>query len=134
MWGAMESFPFLGRRGKVQSEVQESGAPGSPRTGAFKARNSPPSLKVTLERKVYRPGDTVVATIEITNEAPGAVRDLSADAVLMADLLVEVRGIEKIDPTWLIAPKPPTGSRQRKGASPNLTCIIDSRMADISEK
>lgn len=122
MWGAMESFPFLGRRGKAQTDGQE---PGSPRIGASKARNPPPSLKVSLERKVYRPGDTVVATVEIANEAPGMVRDLSADAVLMADLLVEVRGIEKIDPTWLITPKPPTGLRQRKGSSSTLACIID---------
>lgn len=108
MWGAMESFPFLGRRGKALTDGQEV---GSPRTGASRA----PSLKVSLERKVYRPGDTVVATIEVANEAPGMVRDLAADAVLMADMLVEVRGIEKIDPTWLITPKPPSGPRQRKG-------------------
>lgn len=111
----MESFPFLGRRGKAQTEGQE--APGSPRTGVSKVRIAPPSLRVSLERKVYRPGDTVVATIEVANEAPGMVRDLVPDAVLMADLLVEVRGIEKIDLTWLVTPKPPTGSRQRKGPS-----------------
>jgi hypothetical protein len=111
MWGAMESFPFLGRRGKTLTDGQEA---GSPRTGASRA----PSLKVSLERKVYRPGDTVVATIEVANEAPGMVRDLVADAVLMADMLVEVRGIEKIDPTWLITPKPPSGPRQRKGFRP----------------
>lgn len=120
MWAAMESFPFLGRRAKALTDGQESGAagvPGSPRTGALKNRNLPPSLKVTLEKKVYRPGDTVVATVEIGNEGkPGMMRDLTGDAVLMEDLSVEVRGIEKLDPQWLVTPKPPSGSKTRRGS------------------
>lgn len=125
MWASMESFPFLGRRGKALTDGQESGgAPGSPRTGASKIRNPPPVVKVGLERKVYRPGDTVVATIEIGNEGGGGkvgmVRDATGDAVLMEDLSVEVRGIEKLDPQWLVTPKPPT-AKQRRGPV-SLSC------------
>lgn len=114
----LESFPFLGRRGKALTDGQEldaAGAPRSPRTACL----SPPSLKVTLEKNVYRPGDMVVATIKIINESPegrlGTVRDLTADAVLIESLSVDVRGIEKVDPQWLVTPKPPPGSKQRRG-------------------
>jgi len=117
MWASMESFPFLGRRTKALTDGQEAGL-GSPRS---KIRNAAPSVKVALERKVYRPGDTVVATIEIGNEVKvGMVRDVMADAVLMEDLSVEVRGIEKLDPQWLLTPKPPT-AKQRRG-SLSLSC------------
>ena len=124
----MESFPFLGRRAKALTDGQEAGvagAPGSPRTGALKNRSPAPSLKVTLEKKVYRPGDTVLATIEIANATPGGklgmMRDLTGNAVLMEDLLVEVRGIEKLDPQWLVTPKPPAGLKTRRGPLSSLS-------------
>ncbi|CAM6038986.1 unnamed protein product [Sphagnum compactum] len=80
-----------------------------------------PSVRLSLDRKGYRPGDMVVATIEVANENPSyssarrTPRASVADAVLMEDLSVEVRGIEKLDPQWLVTPKPPSGSKQRRG-------------------
>ena len=121
MWATMESFPFLGRRAKALTDGQDS--PGSPRTASSK--NLPPALKLSLEKKAYRPGDTVVATVEIVNEAPvgkpGPIRDLAGEAVLMEDLSVEVRGIEKLDPQWMVTPKPPAGSKTRKGSLSSLS-------------
>jgi hypothetical protein len=80
-----------------------------------------PSVRLSLDRKGYRPGDMVVATIEVANENPSyssarrTPRASVADAVLMEDLSVEVRGIEKLDPQWLVTPKPTSGSNQRRG-------------------
>lgn len=124
MWRTMESLPFLGRKGKVQHEGQEyANTNGTPRLQypAGKVNNTPvaPSLKATLERKVYRPGDMVVFTIDIINDElhgrPGMVNDGLMNAILVDDLMVEVRGIEKLDPQWLITPKLPAGSKQRRG-------------------
>lgn len=61
----------------------------------------------------------VVATIEVANENTYYARrtqraSIVQDAVLMEDLSVEVRGIEKLDPQWLVTPKPPSGSKQRR--------------------
>jgi hypothetical protein len=39
------------------------------------------------------------------------------NAVLMEDLSVAVRGIEKLDPHWLVTPKPPSDSKQRRCAA-----------------
>jgi hypothetical protein len=107
-------------RAKALTDGQDS--PGSPTTAASK--NLPPALKLSLEKKAYRPGDTVVATVEIVNEAPvgkpGLMRDLAGEAVLMEDLSVEVRGIEKLDPQWMVTPKPPAGSKTRKGSLSSL--------------
>jgi hypothetical protein len=64
----------------------------------------------------------VVATIEVANENTYYARrteraGIVEDAVLMEDLSVEVRGIEKLDPQWLVTPKPPFGSKQRRCAA-----------------
>lgn len=135
MWRTMESLPFLGRKGKVQYEGQEyANANGTPRLQypAGKVNNTPvaPSLKATLERKVYRPGDMVVFTIDILNDElqarPGMVNDALANAILVDDLIVEVRGIEKLDPQWLITPKLPAGSKQRRGFSSTFTFNKDT--------
>ena len=61
------------------------------------------------------------SSVEIGNEVKvGMAQDVVADAVLMEDLSVEVRGIEKLDPQWLLTPKPPS-AKQRRG-SISLSC------------
>lgn len=64
----------------------------------------------------------MVATIEVANENTYYARrteraGIVEDAVLMEDLSVEVRGIEKLDPQWLVTPKPPSASKQRRCAA-----------------
>lgn len=64
----------------------------------------------------------VVATIEVANENTYYPRrteraSIVQDAVLMEDFSVEVRGIEKLGPQWLVTPKPPSGSNQRRCAA-----------------
>ncbi len=127
MWSRTEGFSFM-RRGKAQSAAEGMDTPAassSPRRGSPPGSNKSgitmPSVRVSLDRKGYRPGDMVVATIEVANENPSyssarrTPRASVADAVLMEDLSVEVRGIEKLDPQWLVTPKPPSGSKQRRG-------------------
>ncbi|CAM6016522.1 unnamed protein product [Sphagnum balticum] len=96
-----------------------------------------PSVRLSLDRKGYRPGDMVVATIEVANENPSyssarrTPRASVADAVLMEDLSVEVRGIEKLDPQWLVTPKPPSGSKQRRGERTILESSSTSIVSNV---
>ncbi len=127
MWSRTEGFSFM-RRVKAQSVAEGMDTPAassSPRRGSPPGSNKSgitmPSVRLSLDRKGYRPGDMVVATIEVANENPSyssarrTPRASVADAVLMEDLSVEVRGIEKLDPQWLVTPKPTSGSKQRRG-------------------
>ncbi len=127
MWSRTEGFSFM-RRVKAQSAAEGMDTPAassSPRRGSppgsKKSGITMPSVRLSLDRKGYRPGDMVVATIEVANENPSyssarrTPRASVADAVLMEDLSVEVRGIEKLDPQWLVTPKPTSGSKQRRG-------------------
>ncbi|EFJ38360.1 hypothetical protein SELMODRAFT_73467 [Selaginella moellendorffii] len=70
----------------------------------------PPLLDLRLDRKVYRPGDAVTATVEISN--PASASDCG-DLILVEEFAVEVRGTEKLDPQWIVTPKPP-GSKQKR--------------------
>ncbi|CAJ1948847.1 unnamed protein product [Sphenostylis stenocarpa] len=69
----------------------------------------PPTLKLETDRQVYRPGDPVVVTIQISNPANGY-------SFLMERLGFEIRGIEKLDTQWFATQKPLHGSKQRRGS------------------
>jgi hypothetical protein len=134
MWTAIpEVFPFF-KRGRSQSlDALGTSAPTSPKRG-LNVRNSarpPPSLQVTMDKVAYRPGDVVTATIDIgndvrvTNKLGGTESGSSiADAVLMEDLRVEVKGIERVDPQWLVTPRVAPGSKQRRGSHPLLLLLL----------
>ncbi|QCE06194.1 hypothetical protein DEO72_LG9g1205 [Vigna unguiculata] len=49
-----------------------------------------PTLKLEIDRQVYRPGDPVVVTIQISNPTNGC-------SFLMERLGFEIMGIEKLD-------------------------------------
>ena len=68
-----------------------------------------PTLKLETDRQVYRPGDPVVVTVQISNPANGC-------SFLMERLGFEIRGIEKLDTQWFATQKPLPGSKQRRGS------------------
>ena len=79
-----------------------------------------PKLKLQTDKDVYRPGDSVTATIEICS--PTSLKDdvgtmLSEDILplLVDGLSFELKGIEKLDSQWFSVPKPLPESKQRRG-------------------
>ena len=72
-----------------------------------------PSLKLQTDKQVYRPGDPVIVTIEITNPAGNADTPLS---LLVERLSFEIKGVEKLDTQWFATQKPIPGSKQRRGS------------------
>jgi hypothetical protein len=73
-----------------------------------------PTLKLQTDKEVYRPGDPVVVTVEISN--PRASDDELACSLLLERLGFEIKGVEKLDSQWFATPKPLPGSKQRRGS------------------
>ena len=73
-----------------------------------------PTLKVQTDREVYRPGDQIVITVEISNPSCRNGDDM-AYSLLIERLGFEIKGIEKLDSQWFATQKPVPGSRQRRG-------------------
>ncbi|KAF3445655.1 hypothetical protein FNV43_RR10831 [Rhamnella rubrinervis] len=78
-----------------------------------------PSLKLQTDKQVYRPGDPVIVTIEITNPAGNANTPLS---LLVERLSFEIKGVEKLDTQWFATQKPIPGSKQRRGENVFVEC------------
>ncbi|XP_057457064.1 uncharacterized protein LOC130748005 [Lotus japonicus] len=74
-----------------------------------------PTLKLETDKQVYRPGDPVVVTIQISNPSNGY-------SFLMERLSFEIKGIEKLDTQWFATQKPLPGSKQRRGEHVFLDC------------
>ncbi|XP_024544901.1 uncharacterized protein LOC9644561 [Selaginella moellendorffii] len=95
---------------RSSSSRDEMGAISGAAANAARSK-LPPLLDLRLDRKVYRPGDAVTATVEISN--PASASD-GGDLILVEEFAVEVRGTEKLDPQWIVTPKPP-GLKQKRG-------------------
>ncbi|KAL3695876.1 hypothetical protein R1sor_009952 [Riccia sorocarpa] len=145
MWTTIpEVFPFFKRERSKSYDRLDASVPPSPRRNATqrKSTHTQPTLHVTMDKPAYRPGDIVVATIDVRNDGAtanktGAVAKTLADAVLMEDLLVEVKGIERVDPQWLVTTKLPPGPKQRRGERTILesssTSIVSNVMIALGE-
>jgi hypothetical protein len=90
----------------------------------------PPSVRITIGRPAYRPGEQLIASIDVHNERlvqqsqqrtprtpngssqSSVVADLQ-QAVLIKDVTVELRGIERVDPTWITTPRVNAGAAIR---------------------
>lgn len=72
-----------------------------------------PTLKVQTDKEVYRPGDPIIITIEISNPSSN---DGTAYSLLIERLGFEIKGIEKLDSQWFATQKPTSGSKQRRGS------------------
>ncbi|XP_039118221.1 uncharacterized protein LOC120254145 [Dioscorea cayenensis subsp. rotundata] len=94
-----------------------------------------PSLKLQTGKEIYRPGDTITATIEIfspklSNEETQKEQFGYAFASLLVDnLTFEVKGIEKLDTQWFATPKPPPGSKRNRGEHVFLDCSTPSMVS-----
>lgn len=92
-----------------------------------------PSLKLRTDKDVYRPGESIVVSIEIHNPS-GVVDELSKKEnagdvlcpLLVEMLSFEIKGIEKLDSQWYATQKPLPGSKQRRGEHTFLDCVTPS--------
>ncbi|XP_021910638.1 uncharacterized protein LOC110824349 [Carica papaya] len=96
-------FSFLGSGGS--NKVDES--------SNVLESNLKPTLKLQTDKDVYRPGDSIVITIEICNPDNGAAPE-GNPTLLVERLRFEVKGIEKLDIQWFATQKPLPGSKQRR--------------------
>lgn len=80
-----------------------------------------PTLKVQTDKDVYRPGDSILVTIEISNPKDGASEDVMS-SLLIEKLGFAIRGIQKLDNQWFATQKPLPGSKQRRGEHVFMEC------------
>ncbi|KAF8396060.1 hypothetical protein HHK36_017672 [Tetracentron sinense] len=91
-----------------------------------------PSLELQTDKDMYRPGDSVVVTIEIRipHTANNATeREDGADnifSLLVERLAFEIKGIEKLDTQWFATQKLLSGSKLRRGEQVFLECSTPS--------
>ncbi|KAJ6825044.1 uncharacterized protein M6B38_378265 [Iris pallida] len=110
------------------SLFSRSGAPNSG-GGSRGGRGPLPSLGLKADKEVYRPGDSVVVTVEISS--PPAAPEDDVPSVLVDSLGFEIRGMEKLDPQWFSTQKPPPGSKQRRGEHLFLDCSAPSIISKV---
>ncbi|CAI0415504.1 unnamed protein product [Linum tenue] len=90
-----------------------------------------PTFKLQTDRDVYRPGDSIFVTIEISNPCDGAAQQgMPAASLLVERLGFEIKGIEKLDNQWFATPKPVSGSRQRRGEHVFMDCSTSSLVSN----
>ncbi|XP_010031902.2 uncharacterized protein LOC104421595 isoform X1 [Eucalyptus grandis] len=117
-------FSIFGGGGGGGGDAKKPG--GSPHR-APKSELASPSIKLRTDKEVYRPGDAVVATVEIvTPDAGGVVKNGSVCSLLIKRLGFEIRGIEKLDSQWFATQKPSPESRQRRGEYAFMDCSVPS--------
>jgi len=102
-------FSFFGGGGDSGAVVDNTNSSPS-KCGEEQLAVVQPTLKLETDRQVYRPGDPVIVTIQISNPAKGY-------SFLMERLGFEIRGIEKLDTQWFATQKPMPGSKQKRGSS-----------------
>lgn len=95
-----------------------------------------PKFKLQTDKEVYRPGDSVTATIEICSPASlkdeaGTVSGGDVTSLLVDGLSFELKGIEKLDSQWFSVPKPLPGSKQRRGEYLFLDCSAPSLVSKV---
>lgn len=120
--GIPEVFPFLKRErseGYIRSDVRNGNS-----------SINPPSVKVTTDRAAYRPGDTILATIEVSQN-PQSSNGAEIEPLVLENLVVEVKGLEKLDPQWLLTPAPVRGSKERRGERVILESSPTAIVSDV---
>ncbi|XP_026427109.1 uncharacterized protein LOC113323077 [Papaver somniferum] len=87
-----------------------------------------PSLRLQLDKDVYRPGDLVSVTIEIhnpcnsTDNSETQHEDDDACSLLVERLGFEIKGTEKLDTQWFSMQRPFSGTKHRRGEQVFLDC------------
>lgn len=102
-----QSFAFFRSLGLFDDKKETSGA----------KQEASPTLKVQTDKEIYRPGDSVTATIEICSPRSSKEDTEKEDfsSLLIDNVSFEVKGIEKLDTQWFSTQKPLPGSKQRRG-------------------
>ncbi|XP_077254174.1 immunoglobulin [Tasmannia lanceolata] len=96
-----------------------------------------PSLKLETDKDIYRPGDSVISTIEIwtpdNTKGSSEIEDAVNDdfSFLVENLAFEIKGIEKLDTQWFTTQKPLPGSKQRRGEQVFLDCTTPSIVSKV---
>ncbi|XP_021609690.1 uncharacterized protein LOC110613071 isoform X2 [Manihot esculenta] len=88
-----------------------------------------PTIKLQTNKDVYRPGDSIFVTIEISNPCNGA-SERTLCSLLIEKLGFEIKGIEKLDPQWFATQKQFPGSRQRRGDHIFMDCSTSSLVSN----
>ncbi|ERN11584.1 uncharacterized protein LOC18439782 [Amborella trichopoda] len=123
----LQGFSFT-RRGVSLGHDDQSPGGSSGELGPF--------LKLSIEKEIYRPGDLIIATIEIQNPDIAAENIIEqhvanhAHPILVENLAIEIKGIEKLDSQWFTTQKPLPGSKQRRGEQ----VFLDSTTATVVSK
>ncbi|XP_042420005.1 uncharacterized protein LOC122008355 [Zingiber officinale] len=113
--------------------------------GWFDAKNSDllskqeasPSLKIQLDKEIYRPGDTFIATVEIStpqisNSHPdGQHWTNQISSFLLDNFSYEIKGVEKLDSQWFATQKPLPGIKQRRGERLFIDCTAPSIVSKV---
>lgn len=100
-----EVFPFFKReRQQAAASLKANGD----------AAQHAPSVKLSTDKPSYRPGDTLLVTIEVNCDKKLPLHS-PAEFLVLESLVVEIRGIEKLDPQWLLTAELPRGAKQRRG-------------------
>ncbi|KAB1204066.1 hypothetical protein CJ030_MR8G028345 [Morella rubra] len=86
-----------------------------------------PTLKLQADKDVYRPGDPVTVTVEISNPR---VRDDLTCSLLLERLSFEIKGVEKLDSQWFATQKPLPGSMQRRGEYVFMDCTVPAMVSN----
>ncbi|WOK95297.1 hypothetical protein Cni_G04004 [Canna indica] len=96
-----------------------------------------PSVKIQLDKDTYRPGDSVIATVEIcspqiSNGYPDRENFTKQHSSFLLDnFSFEIMGIEKLDCQWFATQKLSPGSRQRRGERLFLDCTAPSIVSKV---
>lgn len=96
-----------------------------------------PSFKLQTDKEVYRPGDFITATIEISN--PGVSKDTNVAepssnevcSLLVDNLAFEIKGVEKLDSQWFSIQQPLPGTKQKRGETIFLDCTAPGTVSKV---
>ena len=90
----------------------------------------PPSVRVSTDKLAYRPGDTLIATIEVflDDKHSSTTSDPVTESILLENLIIEIKGIEKVDPQWLLTPDSARSSKKRRGMYVYCDCVRRTHM------
>ena len=115
-------FPFFGGSGGGTSSnstttTTNNRNPPKTTTAESEFRQRVPTLKIQPDKEVYRPGDPLIVTIQISNPD-------TASSLLLDRIGFEIRAVEKLDSQWFATYKPLPGSKQRRGLSLSLSHLL----------
>ncbi|XP_050282669.1 uncharacterized protein LOC126723354 [Quercus robur] len=121
-------FPFFSGSGGGTSSnsitnTTNNRNPRNTTTAESEFRQRVPTLKIQPDKDVYRPGDPLIVTIQISNPD-------TASSLLLDRIGFEIRAVEKLDSQWFSTHKPLPGSKQRRGEFVFVECAVPSMVSN----